>query len=173
MTKPEGIDLHPGEQDLCGLIRIMVRWLAGFDPSKEQVLNQHAEITAGIVDLISIFMAGADERLKEKRYPFRLAFHDVHYVIGNMLHIIHERRGGSARDEGSGRQGRFDGPLERVDLLSLSRGHGTALKIDNLAKTTITAGATRYVIVVPIGIDGDLLDHLIQGFEILMFLGAS
>jgi len=30
MTKLEGIDLHPIEQDLCGFNRIMVRYLAGF-----------------------------------------------------------------------------------------------------------------------------------------------
>ncbi|KGO33620.1 hypothetical protein JT06_13470 [Desulfobulbus sp. Tol-SR] len=68
----------------------MVGCLAGFDPIKEQTFNQHAEITAGIVDLIGFFMAGADERLKEKRCPPRLAFHDFYNVIGNILHIIHE-----------------------------------------------------------------------------------
>jgi hypothetical protein len=43
-------------QKLCGFFRIMICGLAGFDPIKKQVLNQHAEIAAGIVDLIGFFV---------------------------------------------------------------------------------------------------------------------
>jgi hypothetical protein len=103
IKKSVRIVLHPGKQRPCGLVRVIVCALAGFDPTTKQVINQHAEIAARVVDLISFFMTSGDKGLEQAHCSFWLFLDDLLNVVHNILNIVNERPGGFVGDEFSGR----------------------------------------------------------------------
>ncbi|MBN1221660.1 MAG: hypothetical protein JXB23_00325 [Candidatus Aminicenantes bacterium] len=72
-------------------------------------------------------MASGDENLVELCCSFRFFLDDLPNVIRNTLNIMHKRPGGIIGDEAPGRQCRFNGLLDRIDLLSLAGAQATPL----------------------------------------------
>ncbi len=90
MTKPVRIVFHPGKQRLGCFIWISTCGLTGFDPTTKQIIDQHAEVAARIVDLIGFFMACGDKSLELMRCSFQLFLDELLNFIRDILNIINE-----------------------------------------------------------------------------------
>jgi hypothetical protein len=71
-----GVVVHPSKEARRHLLWGRPSRLAGLDPPAEQVLDEHAERAARIVELLHLVVAAGNKRLVERDPPTRCALEE-------------------------------------------------------------------------------------------------